>query len=74
MSGNFQNYWVAQPSMDFWREFSIECPDNTIGVELGDNVIPKIACKITIYFPCDKFTVKHYGGVWDPIKNKIENN
>ena len=39
-------------------------------MELGDNVITKIACKIPIYIPCDKFTVKHYGGMWDPIKKK----
>ena len=54
----------------FLERISIECLDNKIGVELGDNVTTKIACKIPIYFPCDKFTVKHYGGVWDPIKTK----
>ena len=31
----FQNDGVVHPSMDFWRAFKIECPDNTIGFELG---------------------------------------
>ena len=37
-SDNFQNYGVVPPSIDFWRALEIECLDNTIGVELGDNV------------------------------------
>ena len=49
---------------------SIECLDNTIGVELGDNEITKIACIIPIYVPCEKFTVNHYGGMWELIKTK----
>ena len=35
-----------------------------------ENVIPKIACDIPIYVSWDKSTVKHYGGIWDPIKTK----
>ena len=37
MSGHFQNGGVVKPSLDFWRELSIECLDNKIGVELGYN-------------------------------------
>ena len=35
-----------------------------------ENGIPKIACDIPIYVSWDKFTVKRYGGMWDPIKTK----
>ena len=59
-----------QPSLDFWIASSIECLENTIEVKLGDRGIPKINCKIPIYIPCDKFTVKHYVGMWDPIKTQ----
>ena len=38
VSGQFQNYGVVQPSMDFWRYFKIKCPDNTIGFKLEENV------------------------------------
>ena len=34
-SGHFQNDGVVQPSLDFLRDFPIECLDNTIRVELG---------------------------------------
>ena len=63
-SDHFQNDGVVQPSMDFRRDFSIECLDNTIGVELFYNVQPKRDPKIPIYIPCEKITVKHHGGVW----------
>ena len=36
-SGHFQNDGVVQPSLYFWRALTIECLENTIGVELGDN-------------------------------------
>ena len=54
----------------FWRALSIEWLENTIGVEYGDNGIPKIDCEIPIYIPCEKFTVNLYGGRWDLIKTK----
>ena len=69
-SGPFQNYGVLQPSLDFWRCLAIECFDNTIGVELGENGIPKGKSKIPIYFPCDQITVKHHCGMWDPGENE----
>ena len=42
-------------------------------VGMWDNGIPEIACKIPIYIPSEKFTVKHYGVMWDPIKTKQKN-
>ena len=30
-SGHFQNGGVVQPSMDFWRDLTIECLENIIG-------------------------------------------
>ena len=48
----------------------IECLENTNGVELVDNVSPKRACKIPVYVPCEKITVKHYGGMWETSKKK----
>ena len=36
-SGDTQNDGVVQPSLDFWRDLAIECVENTIGVEPGDN-------------------------------------
>ena len=56
--------------MYFCRALAIECIDNNIGVELGDNSQRKITCKTLVCVPCDKFTVKHYGGMWDPIKKR----
>ena len=35
--GHFQNDGVVQPSLDFWRDLAIECVENTIGFETGDN-------------------------------------
>ena len=69
-SGHFQNYGVVQPILDFCRALAIECLENTIGVEFGDNVKPKRDCKIPVYVPSDKIAVKHYGGMWDPSKKK----
>ena len=37
-SGHFKNDGVVQPSLDFWRVLSMECLENKIGVELGENV------------------------------------
>ena len=67
-SGNFQNDGVVQPSLDFQRALAIECLENKIGVELGQNGRPKSTSKITFYVPCDKITVKHHGRMWDPIR------
>ena len=64
-SGHFQNDGVVQPSLDFWRSLAIECLENTIGFELGDNGQPKRTSKIKIYFPCDKITVKQFDGMWN---------
>ena len=36
-SGHLKNDGVVQPSLDFWRALEIECPENIIGFELGDN-------------------------------------
>ena len=68
MSGHFQNGGVVQPSLDFSRELSIECLENKIGLELGDNGKTKISCKIPIYVYCENVTVKHYGRMWNPSK------
>ena len=62
-SGHFQNDGVVQPSLDFQRALAIECLENKIGVELGQNGRPKSTSKITFYVPCDKITVKHHGGM-----------
>ena len=67
-SVHFQNYGLVQPSLYFWRDFTIECLENTIGVELEDNGRPKITSKIPIYVPYEKITLKHHGGMWDPRK------
>ena len=63
VSGQFQNNGVVQPSLDFWSALAIECLENKIGVELGDNGRPKRSFKVTVYAPCEKTTVKHYGGM-----------
>ena len=56
-SGQFQNDGVVQPSMDFWRALEIECLENTIGVELGENGRSKRTYKIPIYVTGKKITV-----------------
>ena len=43
-------------------------PWEKIGVGLGYIGRHKIAYKIPVYFPCDKVTVKHYGGMCYPSK------
>ena len=62
--GHFQNYWVVQPSLYFWRALEIEFLENTIGVELEDNGRPKRTFKLHIHAPCEKIIVKHHCGVW----------
>ena len=69
-SGQFQNDGVVQPSLNFWRALEIECLENKIVFELEENGQPKRTSKITIYVPCDKITVKHHGGMWDPNKKR----
>ena len=69
-SGHFQNDGVVQPSLYFWRALTIECLENTIGVELGDNGWPKRACKIPVYVPWEKTTVKHCGRMLGQSKKK----
>ena len=69
-SGHFLNDGVVQPSLDFWRSLAIECLENTIGFELGDNGQPQKTSKIPIYVPCEKITVKHHGRMWDPSKKR----
>ena len=69
-SGHFQNDGVVQPSLNFRRALAIECLENTIGVELGENGRPKRTSKIPIYVPCERITVKHHGGMRDPSKKK----
>ena len=69
-SDHLQNGGVVQPSMDFWRALEIDFLKNTIGVELGENVIPKTTSKLPRYVPCEKITVKHHGGMWYPSFKK----
>ena len=33
----FQNYGLVQPSLDFHRALAVQCLENTIGVEWGEN-------------------------------------
>ena len=68
VSVQFQNDGVVQPSIYFMRYLSIECLENTIGVELVYNVQPKRTYKIYMYVPCEKIIVKHHGGMWGPSK------
>ena len=68
-SGHFKNDGVVPPSLNFWRYLAIYFLENTIGVELGDNGIPKKYSKIPVC-PCQQIIVKHYGGMWDPSKKK----
>ena len=56
-SGHFQNNEVVPPSLDFWRALEIECLENTIEVELGENGRSKRTYKIPIYVPGEKITV-----------------
>ena len=65
-SDHLQNGGVVQPSMDFWRALEIDFLKNTIGVELGENVIPKKPSKLPSCVPCENMTVKHHGGMWYP--------
>ena len=74
VSGHFQNDRVVKPSLHFRRDLEIECLENTIEVELRDNGWPKRTCKMPIYVPCEKITVKHHGGMWDPIKKGKKRN
>ena len=41
---------------------------------MGENGKPKRTSKLPIFVPCEKVTVKHHGGIWNPIKKngKIE--
>ena len=59
-----------QPSLDFWIDLGIDCLENKIGVELGENVRPKITSKIPIYVPCEKITVKYHDRMWDPSQKR----
>ena len=70
VSGNFQNYRVVQPILDFWISLAIDFLENKIGVELRYNGLPKRACKIPIYVTCEKVIVENYGKMWGLIKKK----
>ena len=35
---------------------------------MRENVGPKITCKVPLYVPREKITVKHHGGMWDTSK------
>ena len=50
----------------------IEFLDNTIGVELGENVQPNRYSKMPIYVTCEKITVRHYDGMLDQSQKKSE--
>ena len=69
-SGYFQNYGVVKPSIYLWRSLEIKGLENTTVVKLGDKVRPRIACRILVYIPCEKITVKHYGRMRYPSKKK----
>ena len=74
-SGHFQNNGVVQTSMNFWKALAIGRHVNKIVVKLGQNGKHKRTSKLPIYVPCEKITVKHYGGMWDTskkIKSEIE--
>ena len=43
---------------------AIYCLENIIRVELGDGVGPKRTCKIPIFVPCEKITLKLHGRMW----------
>ena len=70
-SVHFQNDGVVQTSLYFRRGLVIQCLENTIWFELGDNGRPKRYSKIPIYVPCEKITVKHHGGMWY-TSNKLQ--
>ena len=65
VSSHFQNDRVVQPGLDFWRALEIWCLENTAGIELGENGRPKKISRLPIYVPCEKFTVKHHGEMWN---------
>ena len=69
-SGHFQNDGLVQPILDFQRALAIECLNNTIGAELGDNGRPNQTSKIPMYVPCEKITIKQHGGMWDLINRR----
>ena len=72
VSGHFQNDWMVQPSMHFWRALVIDFLENKILVELGDNGQPSRTSKIPMYVPCEQIKVKHHGEMWDPSKKEGE--
>ena len=66
--GHCKNDMAVQPSLDFWRALAIECLENKIEFELGENGRPNRIPKLPIYVPCEKITVKHHGGMWHQSK------
>ena len=72
VSGHFENDGVVQPSLYFLIYLAIECLKKKIGYELGQNRLPKRTSKIPIYVLCEKISVKHHGGMWEPSKTKWE--
>ena len=69
-SDHFQNDGVVQPHMDFRRYLSTQCVENTSWIVLGHNGQYKISCKVPLYTPCEKNTVKHYGRMQDTSLKK----
>ena len=69
-SVHFQKDGAVQPSLDFWRALEIYCLENKIGFELLENGKHKRTCKIALYIPCRKITVKHHGRMRDPCLKK----
>ena len=63
-----------QTHLDFRADLVIECLENTIGVEFGENGRPNKTSKIRIYIPCDKIKVKHHGRMWGPSKINIKSD
>ena len=72
LSRHFQNDGVVQPSLDFQRALAMECLENKIRVELGENRKSNRIFKSLICVPSEKITVKHHGGMWGPSKKKRE--
>ena len=66
----FKMMGVVQPNIDVLRFFPIESLESTIGSELGDNGRLNRTCKMPLYFPCEKFSVKHHGRMWDLRKKR----
>ena len=50
------------------KRFGNIVPLEKIGLELGENGIPKRSCKMPVYVPCEQVTVKPYRRMWDTIK------